>query len=100
MPHELRDVVVDFAKKHATRPRIISDNGQQLGAGEFKDFIRHAGMTHVRSSPYYPQSNGKLERWHYIVKGEAIRLYFLGWFALNQNGVSYWVHLPRSSCAP
>jgi len=54
----------------------------------------------VRSSPYYPQSNGKLERWHYIVKGEAIRLYFLGWFALNQNGVSYWVHLPRSSCAP
>lgn len=55
------------------RPRIISDNGPQFVAGEFKEFIRHAGMTHVRTSPYYPQSNGKLERWHYSVKGEAIR---------------------------
>ena len=61
-------------EKHPqARPRIISDNGPQFIAGEFKDFIRHCGMTHVRTSPYYPQSNGKLERWHYSVKGEAIR---------------------------
>ena len=31
------------------------------------------GMTHVRTSPYYPQSNGKLERWHETLKGECIR---------------------------
>src|SRR4029078_5997697 len=31
------------------------------------------GMTHVRTSPYYPQSNGKLERWHGTVKRECIR---------------------------
>jgi hypothetical protein len=30
-------------------------------------------MTHVRTSPGYPQSNGKLERWHKTIKGEAIR---------------------------
>ena len=30
-------------------------------------------MEHVGTAPYYPQSNGKLERWHYSVKGEAIR---------------------------
>jgi transposase InsO family protein len=30
-------------------------------------------MTHVRTSPYYPQSNGKLERWHKSLKGECIR---------------------------
>src|SRR5437764_14227912 len=46
------------------RPRIISDNGPQFIAKDFKEFIRISGMTHVRTSPYYPQSNGKIERWH------------------------------------
>jgi putative transposase len=55
------------------RPRIISDNGPQFIAKDFKEFIRIAGMTHVRTSPYYPQSNGKIERWHKSLKGECIR---------------------------
>jgi transposase InsO family protein len=55
------------------RPRIISDNGPQFIAKDFKEFIRIAGMTHVRTSPYYPQSNGKIERWHGSLKRECIR---------------------------
>jgi transposase InsO family protein len=55
------------------RPRIISDNGPRLIARDFKDFIRIRGMTHVRTSPYYPQSNGKIERWHKTLKATAIR---------------------------
>ncbi len=55
------------------RPRIISDNGPQFIAKDFKEFIRLCGMTHVRTSPYYPQSNGKLERWHKSLKTEAVR---------------------------
>ncbi|MGH9785280.1 MAG: IS3 family transposase [Terriglobia bacterium] len=55
------------------RPRIISDNGPQFIARDFKEFIRISGMTHVRTSPYYPQSNGKLERWHQSLKSECIR---------------------------
>ncbi len=54
-------------------PRIISDNGPQFIAKDFKVFIRLCGMTHVRTSPYYPQSNGKLERWHGSIKRECIR---------------------------
>lgn len=54
-------------------PRIISDNGPQFIAKDFKEFIRVAGMTHVRTSPYYPQSNGKLERYHKTIKSECIR---------------------------
>ena len=30
-------------------------------------------MTHVRTSPYYPQSNGKLERYHQTLKVTTIR---------------------------
>lgn len=59
-----------YPKEH---PQIISDNGPQFIAGEFKTFIRLCGMTHVRTSVGYPQSNGKLERWHHSVKSEAIR---------------------------
>jgi len=54
-------------------PRIISDNGPQFIAKDFKQYIRICGMTHVRTSPYYPQSNGKLERYHRTIKSECIR---------------------------
>ena len=56
------------------RPRIISDNGPQFIAKDFKEFIRICGMTHVKTSPYYPQSNGKIERWHKTLKGDCIRV--------------------------
>jgi len=54
-------------------PRVISDNGPQFIAKDFKEYIRLLGMTHVRTSPYYPESNGKIERFHQTLKGECIR---------------------------
>src|SRR4029079_18134510 len=56
------------------QPRIISDNGPQFIAKDFKEFLRVAGMTHARSSPGYPESNGKIERWHKTLKTDAIRV--------------------------
>lgn len=55
------------------KPRIISDNGPQFISNDFKKYIRLSGMTHVRTSPYYPQSNGKLERYHKTIKSTCIR---------------------------
>jgi putative transposase len=68
-------VVLQRAKEKHPRenPRIISDNGPQFIAKDFKEYIRLSGMTHVRTSPYYPQSNGKLERFHGTIKSECIR---------------------------
>lgn len=56
------------------RPRIISDNGPQFLSKDFKEFIRISGMTHVKTSPYYPQSNGKMERYHKTIKKTCIRV--------------------------
>jgi len=69
------EVIVQRAlERHpGVTPRIISDNGPQFLARDFKEFIRLVGITHVRTSPYYPQSNGKLERWHGSLKRECIR---------------------------
>jgi putative transposase len=57
----------------SAKPRIISDNGPQFIAKDFKEFVRIAGLTHVKTSPYYPQSNGKIERWHKSLKADCIR---------------------------
>jgi len=69
------EIIIERAKEKfpEAKPRIISDNGPQFIAKDFKEFIRLSGMTHVRTSPYYPQSNGKLERFHKTLKGECIR---------------------------
>jgi transposase InsO family protein len=55
------------------QPRIITDNGPQFVAKDFKEFIRLWKTTHVFTSPHYPQSNGKLERYHRTLKEQAIR---------------------------
>lgn len=72
-----RDIEIIIQRAHEkypeAKPRIISDNGPQFVARDFRDFIRICGMTHVRTSPYYPQSNGKIERWHGTLKRECIR---------------------------
>lgn len=69
------EIVLQRARERfpEARPRIISDNGPQFIAKDFKQFIRLSGMTHVRTSPYYPQSNGKMERWNQSAKVECIR---------------------------
>jgi transposase InsO family protein len=81
--HEIREAmkevdvetIVQRAREKfpGAKPRIISDNGPQFIAREFKHFVRVCGMTHVRTSPYYPQSNGKIERWHKTLKQTTIR---------------------------
>ena len=58
-------------------PRFITDNGKQFVGKEFAEFITLHGYTHVTTSVYYPQSNGKIERWHKSFKGECIHRKFL-----------------------
>lgn len=61
-------------EKHPhARPQIISDNGPQFVAKDFKEYLRLWQTTHVLTSPHYPQSNGKLERYHRTLKEQAIR---------------------------
>jgi transposase InsO family protein len=69
------ELIIEAAREKfpGATPRIISDNGPQFTAREFKQYVRLCGMTHVRTSPYYPQSNGKAERAIKTVKVEGLR---------------------------
>lgn len=62
-----------WEKHPQARPQIISDNGPQFVAKDFKEYLRLWQTTHVLTSPHYPQSNGKLERYHRTLKEQAIR---------------------------
>jgi len=53
-------------------PRLISDNGSQFISGDFRKFLREVGLDHVRTSVRYPQSNGKIERFHRTLKDECL----------------------------
>lgn len=81
--HELRtnmqeydvEIVLQRAleKYPRAQPRIISDNGSQFIANDFKAFLRNENLTHVRTSVNHPQSNGKIEAFHKNIKHECIR---------------------------
>lgn len=69
------EIVLQRAREkfpHA-KPRVISDQGSAFVARDFKEFIRLWQTSHVLCSPHYPQSNGKLERFHRTLKEHAIR---------------------------
>ena len=53
-------------------PAVGCDQGSQFKSREFKAFIIQWQASHVMTSPYYPQSNGKLERFHKTLKEQAI----------------------------
>lgn len=74
-----------------TSPRLISDRGPQFISKDFKEYIRICGMTHVLTSPYYPQSNGKLERYHRTLKETTIRRHSPGSYEEAMQQVNKFV---------
>ena len=41
---------------------VVSDNGPQFASQQFAQFMTDNNITHLRSAPYHPQSNGLAER--------------------------------------
>ena len=88
------EIIIQKAKETYPNqsPRVISVNGPQFIAKDFKEFIRFSGMSHVRTSPYYPQSNGKIERWHKTLKVTCIRPKQFETLDEVKQGVSDFIH--------
>ena len=61
-------------------PRVlVSDNGTPFVSAAFEHYLEECGIQHVRSSNYYPQSNGTIERFHSTFKSRIKRLRIDNW---------------------
>ena len=56
------------------RTVLLSDNGAGYLSRQFGEYLRLVGVRHIVASPYHPQTNGKIERYHRSLKGEIKQL--------------------------
>ena len=60
----LQRAVAWFADRGISVERVLSDNGACYRSTAWRDTCLALGITHKRTRPYRPQTNGKLERFH------------------------------------
>jgi putative transposase len=58
----------------AGKRRLAGDNGASYVAGDLANWLEDEGTEHVRGTPYHPQTQGKIERWHQTLKNRILLL--------------------------
>ena len=66
------------------RTRLLSDRGPGFLARALEDYLRVLEIRHIYCSPYHPQTNGKLERFHETLKARLNLLVFTSPEALRE----------------
>ena len=56
------------------RTRLLSDNGSGYVSRAFRDYLGMVGIKHILATPFHPQTNGKLERYHQTLKRDVNQL--------------------------
>ena len=72
------------------RPRLLSDNGACFISSELKDYLQNMDIAHIRSKPYHPMTQGKIERYHRSMKNLILLDNYYSPENLSQQ-ISRWV---------
>jgi len=72
------EVVNDACEKagldKSNMPNLVSDRGPALISDDLKLYLKDKDIHHILASPYHPQTNGKIERYHKSLKSR-VKLY-------------------------
>ena len=58
----------DFIPRHSAPEVIITDQGSEFKGVDFAQWLAGMGIEHRRTTPYHPQSNGRVERFNGTLK--------------------------------
>ena len=81
-----------FADHNVIVERVMTDNGSCYRSHDFRDVLAGHGITHKRTRPYRPQTNGKVERFNLTLKLEWA---YAAVYDSNQarlDALTGWVH--------
>ena len=88
----LRRAVAWFAAREVTVERVLSDNGPAYRSHLWRDTCAELGITHKRTRPYRPQTNGKIERFHRtLAEGWAFKKFYSS-EAVRRAALPAWIH--------
>ncbi len=88
----LRNAVAWFAERGVTVQRVLTDNGGCYRSILWRDTCAELGITHKRTRPYRPQTNGKIERFHRtLVEGWAFKKFYNSDSA-RMAALPAWIH--------
>jgi transposase InsO family protein len=88
----LKNAVAWFAEHGVVVQRVLSDNGSCYRSKLWQQTCADLGITHKRTRPYRPQTNGKIERFHRtLAEGWAFKKFYTSESA-RLAALPAWIH--------